>query len=106
MLDLDDPLTRYVFEASRQEDEIRQRIVALQQDPAADRVALLNEILSGPLPELYRLLRERFDNRPGIAKRLDAIERAILDDQPIDEIWRAFSALDQLSPDTFGTAYI
>ena len=106
MLDLNHPLTRFVFEASRYEDEIRRRLVAFPAASPDVREQLLREILAGPLPELRRLLRERFDNRPGIARKLDAIESAVQLKRPIEELWAAFRALDELSQDTFRTAFI
>ena len=106
MLDLDHPQTRFVFEASRYEGEIHARLVHLLENPGADPTRALDEILAGPLPELRRLLRERFDDRPGIASRLDAIETAILDRRPVPQIWETFLKLSELSPDTFGTGFI
>lgn len=106
MLDLSHPLTRYVFEASGYEGQIHKRLVHLLQNPDADPTLAFDEILAGPLPQLRRLLRERFDDRPGIARRLDAIETAIVNRHPIRQIWETFLKLDELSPDTFGTGYI
>jgi hypothetical protein len=106
MLILDHPLTQYVFEAARYEDEIRRRLVALESEPQLDADPLLREILAGPLPQLRRLLHERFDDRPGIASKLDALEVAITERRPLTEIWSTFLRLDELSEDTFGTAFI
>jgi hypothetical protein len=106
MLDLKHPLTAYVFEASRYEDQIRQRLVELRADASADLAAGGRDILNGPLRHLRRLLHEHFEDRPGIAAKLDAIESAIVDGRPVEEVWLAFLALDELSADTFGTGFI
>jgi len=106
MLDLDHQLTPYVFEASRYEDDIRRHLVTLRDNPSMDPVATFREILAGPLRELRRLLQEQFESRPGIASKLNAIEHAITQAQPIDDVWAAFNTLSELSEDTFGTGFI
>jgi hypothetical protein len=66
-----------------------------------------SEKSSGALfANLRRLLHERFEDRPGIASKLDAIEGAIVNMQPAEDIWVAFLKLGELSEDTFGTGFI
>lgn len=105
MLDLDHPLTRFVFEACRYEDAIHTRLMELKTNPDADRNILLNEILCRPLPELRRLLRERFDNDERLARKLDALEDAILTEQPIEQLWQLYRAIED-TPGNFGTEWI
>lgn len=106
MLDLNHPLTPYILEASRYEDEIRKRLVALLRAAPGTRDELFREILTGLLQELRRLLHERFDDRPGIARKLDALQAAVQHNRPSEEIWAAFRALDELSEDTFRTGFL
>jgi hypothetical protein len=106
MLDLDHPLTPYIFEASRYEDQIRRRLVELRDKPTGDLGVACADILAGPLSELRRLLHERFGDRPAIASKLDAIENAIVNRHPVEEIWVAFLKLDEPSADTFGKGFI
>jgi len=103
---LDGPLTPFILEASRYEDEIRRRLIEIRTVPNVERDRLLGEILQGPLAELRRLLHERFEDRPGIRHKLDAIEGAVRAKISTDEIWWAFRALEELSEDTFGTGFI
>ena len=105
MLDLDHPLTEHIFHASAIQDRIRKQIAAIRdsEDPV-DRVARFEGIAGTIIPELHRLNVDFFGGDVGIARKLDAIALAAIQ-QDVELCWQLFHPFaDSMGDgDNFGT---
>jgi hypothetical protein len=77
MLDLDHPMTQYIFAAAGAEDAVliaaRQMTVSSSQERAR-----LRDRCTAAFAELRRLARDHFADRPAIPSAIDALELAMV----------------------------
>jgi hypothetical protein len=76
MLDLDHPMSRHVFAASRAEDAILDAAKRMTVAARQDRVRL-RDGCAPTFAELRRLARDYFADRPAIPPAIDALEQAV-----------------------------
>jgi hypothetical protein len=76
MLDLDHPMTKYVFAAARAEDTILRDAKRVTVSARRDRLRV-RDGCAPAFAELRRLARDHFADRPAITPTIDALERAL-----------------------------
>ena len=99
MLDLADPHTQYIFDASGLEEKIRPQLLAWREGHA---LAGRSEVLDRWLPELHALNCGHFGADQGVARTLDALAAAVRDTDA-RLAWTCFLALAEHPGDNFGT---
>jgi hypothetical protein len=104
MLDLNNPKTDSIFEASAYEDQIL-KLINQVDDGEITIDQLKKESLEddGPLSKLYSLNIQKFDNSREIEKTLDIIKNSIMNDPDISTIREKFYLLNSFGGANFGT---
>jgi hypothetical protein len=103
MLDLADPQTKYIFQASRTEDRIRLSLLGWKElSRSSSPSHCPPEVLASFLPELHKLNADHFGSSAGIARTLSLLGAAIRSGDPAIA-WDAFLALAERPGENFGT---
>ena len=103
MLNLDDPQSEFIFEASAIEDRIRAELLLMQGAKGSAELIGREEVICLVLiPKLHQLNEQHFGDSPKIRQTIQALEQAVgrLNHA---QTWECFLALAEHPGDNFGT---
>ena len=103
MLNLDDPHSEFIFEASGIEDLIRAELLLMRDAKgSAELIGREETIRLVLIPQLHQLNKQHFDDSPKIRQTIQAFEHAVSGSDHA-RVWNCFLALAEHPGDNFGT---
>ncbi len=103
MLNLNDPQSEFIFQASAVEERIRTELLLMQDAKgSAELIGRQEAICFELIPQLHWLNAQHFGDSPKIRQTIQALEQAVGRlDHP--RAWKCFLALAEHPGDNFGS---
>ncbi len=103
MLNLDDPQSEYIFQASAIEDRIHAELLLVRDAKSSENSSGWEDRICLELtPRLHSLNEQHFRNSPKIRQTIQALEQAVRRSDHA-RAWKCFLALAEHRGDNFGT---